>query len=217
MKTLQRPFFMRRVPVLPCGKTALHAEYCLRRHEMPDFAATLFLGDVEGSYGWSETYYLTAVTDLVARDKLDDLCNARINVLVDVCKVESGRVSNVDIVGDSFLSTVTPLTGLIVSTHLTAVDPWSALNLRLEAGSLHRGRKFMHGVLEDTFDSDRRYNPGNPNAGAWTTWLAFLVADWKIRVGPAPAFTYEVITAALPIREVEHKVGRPFTVLRGRR
>jgi hypothetical protein len=184
---------------------------------MPQFAHTLFLGDVEGSYGWSESYFGQSTTDLVARDKLDDLVNARVLVLVDVCKIEAGRVSNVDIVGDSFLSTVTPLTGAITSTHLTAVDPWSALNLRLEAGSPHRGRKFLHGVLEDTFDSDRRYNPGNPNAAAWATWFAFLVADWNIRVGPAPAFTYEPITAALPIREVEHKVGRPFTVLRGRR
>ncbi len=184
---------------------------------MPTYQATLFLGDNDGTFGYSEPYYLTAATPAAAKTAMDALIGERIKVLVDIHSVFAGRVSDVAILNDSLLSAVTPLEGLIASTIATAVQPWTALNARCEAGAAARGRHFWHGILENTFQDNRHYDPANPNAAAWTAWVVFVAANTLLRHMVAAVPTYSAITDVIPIRETSKKVGRPFELLRGRR
>lgn len=181
------------------------------------YVITLFLNDVAQSYGWTESYFTDQDTQVDAVNAMDALIPVRTNVLVDLCVLSAARVSDVAVLNDSQLSTNAPMTGALESTVLTAADPWSALNLRMEAGWTHRGRKYLHGVLEDTFNDNRSYNPANPNAAAWTAFFDHLVASYSLRSTIGGPEVYFALTQCIPIREVNKKVGRPFNLLRGRR
>jgi hypothetical protein len=184
---------------------------------MPNFQQTLFLGDEGGTYGWSEPYYATYVDIDAAKIGLDALCTARAEVLTDLHQVVAGRVSDVDVLNDSLLAEDLPIDGAIAATSVTAVDPWTALMVRIESTSAHRGRHFFHGVLEDTFLPNRSYDPANPNNAAWVTWMTYLIDNTLLRYKLAGVPVYGVVTNAILQREVEKKVGRPFNLLRGRR
>ena len=184
---------------------------------MPDFQVTLFLTDTEGTYGWSEPYYIEATTIEVGVPAMEALITERSLVLTDFNKIVAGRISDTAVLNDSLLATNTPLDGAIVSTSITAVDPWTALMMRVESTSAHRGRHFFHGVLENTFLADRSYDPANPNNATWVDWKDYLVTNTKLRYKLAGVPTYGTLTGAILQRMVEKKVGRPFGLLRGRR
>lgn len=184
---------------------------------MATYQGTLFFTDAEGTYGFTEPYYLDALTPEAARTALDALAVARAEVLIDGCTIVAGRVSDVTITNDSLLCEDLPIDGQIVSTSITAVDPWTALMVRIESTSLHRGRHFFHGVLENTFLANRSYDPANPNNAAWVTWMTYLETNTFLRYKVAGVPTFGQVTAAILQKEVEKKVGRPFNLLRGRR
>jgi len=184
---------------------------------MPYFQAIMFCEDVLGTYGWSEPYYLNSASAAVARTDLETLIEERIKVMSDQCEIVGGRVSDVGVLNDSLLVTNTPLIGLLAATVAATQQPWSAFNCRIEAGSLYRGRHFWHGCLDSTFDDQRRYDPANPNAAAWDTWVSFVQAGTYLKHKVAGVDTYTALTDVVRLREVTHKVGRPFGLLHGRR
>jgi len=184
---------------------------------MPNFQVTLFFQDDAGTLGWSEPYYIENVDIAGAKISMDTLIIARAEVLCDLYSIVAGRVSDVDVLNDSLLAEDMPLEGQIVSTSATAVDPWSALMVRIESSSLYRGRHFFHGVLENTFLPSRSYDPANPNAGAWDTWAAYLVTNTLLKHKAGLTIVYSALTNCILQREVMKKVGRPFNLLRGRR
>jgi len=184
---------------------------------MPIYAGTLFFQDLESSYGWSETYYQEHATieDMVT--SMNGRVSLRANVLVDINTMVAGRVSDTAILNDSLLLTGFPVPGQVVSTSTTAVEPWTALLVRIEATSLFRGRHFFHGILESTFIAGRTYDPANPEAADWTAFFDDILAFDRLRHIVADVPEFDVITSVIPQREVMKKVGRPFGLLRGRR
>ncbi len=184
---------------------------------MPNFQATLFFQDEAGTLGWSEPYYLENVDVDAAKIAMDALITARAEVLCDLYSIVAGRVSDVDVLNDSLLAEDLPVEGAIVSTSATAVDPWTALMVRIESTSAYRGRHFFHGVLENTFLPSRSYDPANPNNAAWVTWQTYLITNTLLKHKAGLTTVYSIITNAILQREVMKKVGRPFNLLRGRR
>jgi hypothetical protein len=186
---------------------------------MPNQQGVLFFEDIVGSLGWTEVYWLHDADTDTARTHLFTLAGLRAAAMADIYQVVAGRVSDVNLLNDSFLLVGLPIVGGIASTQLSATDPWSALNLRLECTSLHRGRLYMHGCMEAFFTApDRKYNPGNANDAAVQAFIAALLTatDRRVKATPGP-FAYTPITAGIPQREVPHKIGRPFGLLHGRR
>lgn len=184
---------------------------------MPQYQQTLFFEDVDRSYGWSESYFRESPDPQLARTAMDSLIGFRLDVLVDLCQISAARVSDVDITNDSLLSVGLPLPGNVASTILTAADPWSCLNLRIEASDLYRGRKFIHGILENTFSDNRAWNPANPNAAQWLAFFTELEDNYNLRINSPGPFSYISITKCVPLKETTRKVGRPFGLLVGRR
>lgn len=184
---------------------------------MPNYAGTLFFTDQLNSYGWSETYFVNNVTIAGGKTVVENLVGLRSDILSANCKIQAGRISDVLITRDSLLLDGLPLSGQIVATVADTVQPWTALNIRIEATSLNRGRKFLHGVTDDIFLTDRTYNIANPHAAEFTLFFNELVASFRLRVGGLLVPTYEAITNVIPIRETSRRVGRPFGVLVGRR
>lgn len=184
---------------------------------MPNFQAIIFCEDVASTYGWSEPYYMDRANAAACRTDLETLITERVKVMSSVCQVVGGRVSDVAVLNDSLLVTNTPLVGLLAGTIATTQQPWSAFNVRMEATSLYRGRHFFHGCLDNTFLDSRYYDPANPNAVAWDDWLDYLISTTLLKHKVAGVDTYSILTDAIRLREVEHKVGRPFGLLRGRR
>lgn len=186
---------------------------------MPQFACTAFFQDVAHGYGWSETYFIAKPDPLgiqAARTAFDVLIAARLEVLTDIHEVSAGRVSDVAILNDSLLVAGLPLPGQVVSTVVTACEPWTCLNVRMEAGPEFRGRKFFHGILETTFQDNRNYAPANPQAAEWTALFTLLEDEWDLRVEHPLLTHYESITKCIPRRQTTRKVGRPFDLLVGR-
>lgn len=183
---------------------------------MPEYQVTLFFQDVAHGYGWSESYFISRTDIDAARLKADDLVILRAAVLTDIHEIAGGRVSDVDIFNDSKLVANLPVPGDVVSTVVTACEPWTCLNVRMEASALFRGRKYFHGLLETTFLSNRNYDPANPQNAAWQALFTELEDNWDLRVDYPAAPHYESITKCIPIRQTTRKVGRPFALLVGR-
>jgi len=186
---------------------------------MPQFQCTLFFQDIAHGYGWSESYFIAKPDPLgiqTARTALEVLLGLRADVLTDIHEIVAGRVSDVAVLNDSLLVAGGPFVGQVASTVVTACEPWTCLNVRMEAGAEWRGRKFFHGLLESTFQDNRSYAPGNPQAAAWTALFTELEDNWDLRVEHPSLTHYESITKCIPIRQTSRKVGRPFDLLRGR-
>lgn len=211
---------LRRRPALSFSGSAVprfsdHTQY--RSRTMPFQQAVMFFEDVSNTYGWTEVYWLDQADTGAARAALEVLIVDRADMLSSIHQIVGGRVSDAAVLRDSLLTTNTPIVGAIAATALSATEPWTALNVRLECTAAHRGRLFMHGCLEDFFSQpDRLYDDGNANDGAVQAFMADLLVTYR-RITVAGVPTFLPITAALPLRQVAKRVGRPFGLLVGRR
>lgn len=187
---------------------------------MANFATTLFLGDLTNSLGWSETYYRIAADHDEALANGALLVTARVGILLDVYQVRGFRVSDFAVPGDSRISTVvTP--GDIDAAVRKPSDPWTALNLRLEAGGNRRGRKFLHGIPQDFFKAGREYDATNASNADLITFMTHLTANYQLKfkaaAGPPIVYGFQAFTNANPVGQTKHEIGRPFGLLVGRR
>lgn len=189
---------------------------------MPVFAVTMFFEDNRHSLGWSETYYGTFTDFAAVNAAINSFCDLRVAILTDIFKLAFVRISNTAVTGDSQIVTPPNQVGDIDDSTDPSCEPWTCLMLRLEASPTSRGRKYHHGVPRSFFDVDRLYDPANANAAHVTDWVDELKAGtWSIKhrtgVGPPATYSYPVIDAVIPQRQVIHQIGRPFGLLRGRR
>jgi hypothetical protein len=185
---------------------------------MPVYGYTFFLGDDAGSYGWTETYFSEETNKAAALTQGSVLLASRTTVLTDLHKIVAVRVSDTSVFNDSKFLAGVPVNGAIVGTVPTIADPWSCLLIREEADWEHRGRKYLHGILKDTFEADRSYDATNPNNGDWQAFFAVLRgASMRLKTGPVGSEVFFPISDVIPLREVSHRVGRPFGLLVGRR
>lgn len=184
---------------------------------MAVYGATLFINSINGDYGFSETYFYNATTKTESFTLGEVLMEKRATVLTDQHKIVQSRFSNVAIFNDSKLSDQVNVVGLVGATYASQCDPWTCLNLRLESDWEHRGRKYLHGVLNSTFDETRVYDEGNAQNAAWQLFFTYLEENCLNKKVTAGVASYLPITSCVPIRETMRRVGLPIGVLRSRR
>ena len=144
----------------------------------------------------------------------------------DLWRWDFSRVSDQGILGDA-LQTVfgTSKPGTIVSATHPDAGPYDALLIR-KVGSivLNHGFWYLHGIPSDIF-TGRAYTGGA--AGYYASLFATLDTEvggetwsWAHRTNPGatpPTYTYTLFDEVLAIKRVQHKIGRPFDDIRGRR
>jgi len=182
-----------------------------------DFVGTFFFQDLPSSYGWTEVFYTNAADIAAARTRFQEYIPLRAAVLTDLHKMVACRISQVDILNDSLLVQGFPIVGDVTATTLSQCEPWTALLTRNEAGSEHRGRTYFHGLLESTFTTGRIYDPVNAQSVEWEALLEWIRVNCRLRWLDGVTYMYTPFTDIYPLRQVNRKVGRPFSLLRGRR
>lgn len=199
---------------------------------MPEICkqATVFFRAVDRSVGWTERYFLSALTYDAALIVANEIAVARAALMRNDVEIPYIRVSDIGIRGDAVVASPsiegtfqpeTTLDPLQLST-----EPWSALNLRLEAGPLYRGRKFLHGIPQSVVQGKRIFllGPFEAPLAALRTILLQSTVLWvrdKTVAQPAeplpPVMVRAQITDVVPIALVNHRIGRPFGLQVGRR
>jgi hypothetical protein len=178
--------------------------------------------------GWTERYFMTATTYSVAKDDVDSLVTKRLALSCPDVKVDYVRVSDVGVRGDSVVAPAPGLVGTYTAGAAPAVstEPWTALNVRMEGGTLYRGRKFIHG-LPQFLMTGNIFTPDSPWNTAFNAYAAALLATtclWvrdrsAVQALPpaAPIMTKVTLTQIWPLGTTSHRVGRPFGLPVGRR
>lgn len=189
---------------------------------MPFVKTTWFFRDSVNNVGWTESWWSNSTDTPTASAAFTGVIPARLALLEDTCFLDFQRCSNVDHPRDSYVTVATTTQGTVSHVTHPAAGPWDAMLIRREAASNDVfGKIFMHGVQLDLF-LGRALNIGN---AAYTAWLlafsSYITALQGIpallRKVVAGTPTYPALSRAVTVRRTEHKVGRPFDGLRGRR
>jgi len=174
-----------------------------------------------GLYGWSEVYYAAAADLSAATSAANTLIPLRVAFLANNYSLDDVRISQEGVRGDSSGSALTPTPGLLDATMFPSVDPASALLIRMGVGDRKsKGHKFCHGVLERMFLGNQRYDPMNADDAAVQAYVTALGAApyaLKTKRADVPDPKYLLLSGAIPVRKVTHRIGRPFGGYRGRR
>lgn len=185
------------------------------------YDATLFFasGDNEG---WSETYCITDVSPDAVATTLRTLAEKRQAMMPDWFAVTGGRVSRIDILGDSYPIDESgfPLIGTYATDVVGPVEANTAVKVRLLGTAPHRNLKYMRG-LDLSVVTGRHFL--GPDA-----WMS--VFDDYNGVVAAPTFGFQVVytddlgavqrepvTNCVIAGASARKPGRPFGAPRGRK
>lgn len=196
---------------------------------MPELCkqATIFFG-APGKIGWTERYFLNALTYEQAKTDTDNLVDVRRALSTSDLSLAYVRISDVGIKGDSVVSVSPGINGTFpdVVNGPGNTEPWTALNIRLEGGTLYRGRKFIHG-LPQALMGGSFFTPSADWTNLFTAYVALLksacclyVRDKTVAQPAAPMppiMVKQGITNVLIIGTTTRHVGRPFGLQVGRR
>lgn len=190
---------------------------------MATYRITMFFQDNVNVTGWTENWWVNAANGPAALTAFSGVYTSRVALLMDTCQMTTARASNVDHPRDSdYLNVGIPVLGTIAHATYPAAGPWDALLVRRDVSTNDLiGHIFMHGVPAGIFTGriwQVTVAPGITFAANLTNYQTSLVsASALLRKGPATAYTYPPCTVILGLRRTQHKVGRPFDQLRGRR
>lgn len=188
---------------------------------MPVYIGTLFFKS--GNYGWSENYGFSTPTAAAAAGNLGVIYLERLGMMVSDCSIIGGRVSDVDIKGDSYpvgLTFPAPGSFAVVPADKTAQSE-NCVRVLFNAGPTKRGNRYVHGIPASQYTATF-FTPTTP-------WLALLNAYitqlesicgtlTKIHGAVTPPFyDWTQYTGATDFGGDFKKVGRPFGQPRGRR
>lgn len=186
-----------------------------------DFKVTTFIEWGAQKTGWTMNLYKEAADYTDVKTAWDDLMTVFTPIIMDEVQVTALRISDVQIPGDAYTPSVAGLFGAVDGTTHPPCAPWDALLIKTETGDHERrAHLFVHGVPVDYFLPGRLYNISNWNATAVSAFMSQLVTDeWRFRSKKADdtAPVYAIIEAREALRRTEHRVGRPFSLLVGRR
>lgn len=172
-----------------------------------------------GESGWSESFGMTATDYTGARSDLTTLKNNRLALLCADVTCVGGRVSDLEIKGDSD-SIFAGQTGSYVVAGVESSTPNLVLQLRVEAGTMKRSIRSLHCIPEDCVNG-ALYEPTAGFLAAFATWETFFMAATKLvtknNLVVPPTYTLSTITAVIPKELWTRKTGRPFGLHRGRR
>lgn len=175
-------------------------------------------------FGWSESYPLIATTYAQAGAAIAAILTARLNMLATDVTCVYGRVSDLNVRGDS--SPVTILNGGVGTypgpAGTITGDSNTVELIRFQATNFHRSVKPVRALPSDCFiNTTPTLTAAFVNAQA--IWGNLVEADCSIatRIKPTPAappyYTFTAITSWTGERFSHRKVGRPFGFVRGRR
>jgi len=192
---------------------------------MATYKMTFFLQNSVDNTGWTENWWTLATDAVTALGNVNNYLTVRAATLLDSCSIVALRACNVDTPRDSlYLGTSLPIAGTIARATYPAAGTWDCLLCRRDI-TLNNliGHMFMHGVPAAIF-TGRAYTPAAVSGLNWVVKFANFVTELtsgpyylrKKQTGPPP-FTYGECVTFLGIRRTEHKLGRPFDALRGRR
>lgn len=189
---------------------------------MAIYKATFVFKDNVNNVGWTESWWSNHADIYAAASAWLAAATPRLTLLEDTCIMQAVRVSNVDHPRDSKVEIPSPNVGGVSHSSHPACGPWDALLVRRDNILWNVfGKIFMHGIQQDLFVG-RDVAVGTAPA---TAFLASL-SSYGTNLGLIPALlrkvvggvaTYPAFTDFRAIRRTEHRVGRPFDGLRGRR
>lgn len=186
---------------------------------MPRFFGIVFYQ--QGRGGWSEVYPINAASYSAAFTLLDQANTLRLGLACADVFVAGNRISDTDVLRDSFVGTLTTNQGQFSLAPNTSGPADETYRTLVQAGQLKRGTRHLHALPAGLFVNGT-FTP----SPSWTTqyngWAANLVTNislaTKIRGAMAPPFyTFSPITATANRGNGDRKVGRPFGLPRGRR
>jgi hypothetical protein len=190
---------------------------------MPLQKGTFFISDLTNNVGWTESWYFNQASTASALSSLGTLIGPRVALLMDTCQIIAARVVTVGPPRDSlFASTGIPANGTILHATYPAAGPWDCLLCRKDStDGTYFNKIFMHGVPVGIFNGRYYQDSVAPGVAFQTSLTAYLTAAVAagalVRKGPASAPVTANIAVLIPIRRTEHRLGRPFDELRGRR
>jgi hypothetical protein len=169
--------------------------------------------------GWSETIYLPG-TDVAASIALaESLLALRIAILPFDCECPGYRLYVVGTKRNGVTIYKNPPTAGGWTVDDLSTEPWSAILLACNSNYQLMVNKYIHGIPQSQVVAGQ-YTPTGPFTTALTAYIAGLKAGAVLyaknpaAVGPKTEWN---ITFANPAKLVEHRVGRPFGLLVGRR
>lgn len=175
------------------------------------------------NYGWSETYYVSASTPAAAELSWQTIATARLAMAPPDCFMSNGRISDVNVKGDSYpLTSTFPLTGAYAhSGGLTSALGQNCLRTLFNAGPLKRANRFLHGIPANQYTATAYL----PTADFTPLLDSFLTAVQSgcgciTRIPGAvasPFWSYTAYTGYDVYGGDFRKVGRPFGQPVGRR
>jgi hypothetical protein len=180
----------------------------------------------QGQQGWSEVYPLAATTYATAETAINDLVNARLDMLPVADSILGWRISDIDVKGDSKVELIEQQ-GSYDAAGTPPAEPdvaTTVIKIRADtADHLHRGVRYLHGI-PDRVVLGGVYNPDAAFSTAMTAYLALLVTSVDIKsrqiVAPGPppviVYTFHAIGECVVDGVWSRKVGRPFGLHRGK-
>lgn len=176
-----------------------------------------------GNYGWSENYPTNVATPTDAETNFGSFLTLRLATMFSDCKCVGGRISDVNVKGDSYPLIVSfPEPGTYAGTGATKTSAGqNCLRVLLNSSPVIRANRYLHGIPNNQYTTTF-YTPTSD-------WLT-LIADFmnaivsnsgtltKIKGAIVPPFyTYTPYTGYTEEGGDFRKVGRPFGQPRGRR
>lgn len=191
--------------------------------EMSTYKMTTFFQDNVNQTGWTESWWISAATGAAALTAWGPIPALRAALLMDTCQINNIRAAAVGPPRDSqfYVGTI-PVVGTILHATYPACGPWDALLVRRDISTnTLLGHIFMHGIPVGLFNGRVYQNTVAPGIAFNTALAAYgvglIAAAALCRQFTGGTISYPALTQIAPIRRTEHKVGRPFDGLRGRR
>lgn len=154
-----------------------------------------------GAQGWTESFYVSAETQVLLKEKVEALAVARQALISRQVRFIAWRASDVDILGDSML---VPLENAIQGPVATRDIPASALMMRVTAGLNYRRMLMLRGMPDDYVVYDATTNLPKPPVGAQGRMLIFgetlVLKGFQLKViSKAPADTQPTTVVAITL------------------
>lgn len=188
---------------------------------MPIYQLTFFFKAGEG--GWSENYFCSAASGTAAATLFNSLRDMRLPLLSPDVSLVGGRISDVNVKGDSYPTTTafpTPGTYPTPAGATSAVGQ-NCIRVLFNAGPLIRANRFFHGIPADQYAATK-YTPTVAFKDALDSFTTFIGTGFgaKTKIPGAVAPPFYTLTSYSGWGDEGgdfKKIGRPFGAPVGRR
>lgn len=176
----------------------------------------------KGAAGWSETYFQNVPDYSTAATELTSLSNARLATLCSDCQLIGGTISDTAVKGDSFPSGLTTKVGTYTATPApTSYQPDMALRTLWKAGAVKRGSRWIHCIPTDSVNGSGQFVASVGFLTVLQNYLLLVetVAQLATKIPGAvapPFYTLSPYTSFQAVAMDSRKLGRPFSLRRGR-